>query len=54
MHDIHKIDVEEIYMQVSAKKGIKRHDQRSILEMYNYKTQIEYMKVIRALDPDSI
>ena len=54
VHDIHKIAVDEIYTQVTAKKGIKRHDERSISAMYKYETQILYMEVIMVIDPDSI
>ena len=41
-------------MQVTAKKGIKCHGEKSISAMYKYNTQIEYMKVMRELELDSI
>ena len=41
-------------MQVTAKKGIKCHGEKSISSMYKYNTQIEYMKVMRELELDSI
>ena len=40
VHDIHNIAVNAIYTHVTDKKGIKKHDERSISAMYKYKTQI--------------
>ena len=54
VHDIHNIAVNAIYTHVTDKKGIKKHDERSISAMYKYKNQIDYIKVMRSLDPDSI
>ena len=54
MHDIHKISVDVPYLQVTDKKGIKRHGERSISEMYKYNTQIYYMKLMGVLYPASI
>ena len=50
MHDIHKIALDAALTQMTAKKGIKRQGERLISVMYKDYTQIEDMKVMRALN----
>ena len=54
MHDGQKIAVYVMFMQIIAKKGIKRHYERSIASMYKEYTQLEEMKVMVVLDPESL
>ena len=54
MHDGQKIAVYVMFMQIIAKKGIKRHYESSIASMYKEYTQIYYIKVMGALEPNSL
>ena len=51
---MHKIDVDAIFMPVTAKKGVNIHSKRSISYIYKEYIQLEEIKVMGALDPDSI
>ena len=54
MHDVHRIDVYAIFTQMIDKKEIKRNGKKEIATMYKDYTQLDEMKLIRALHPDSI
>ena len=53
MHDMHKIFLDATFTQMTAKKGINRHNKREISDMYMDYTQIEDMKLIVGLQPHS-
>ena len=48
---MHKIAVDATFAKIIDKKGIKKHGERAVADMYKYYTHIEYMKVVGALDP---
>ena len=54
MYYMHTIDVDATFMQMTAKKGIKRHVEISIASMYKIYTQLAYVKVMEELEPESI
>ena len=54
MHDMHKLSVDVTFTQITAKKGIKTHGERAVEAIYKEYTQLEYMKVMGALNPDSL
>ena len=53
MHDMNKLSVEVMSTQTIAKNGIQRHNKRAKEDMQKYYTQLEDMKVMGALEPDS-
>ena len=48
---MNKIDVGVTFMKITTKKGINIHEERVISAMYKEYTHIEYMQVMRALEP---
>ena len=54
MHDMHKLAVDMTFAQMTAKEGIKKHGGRAVASMYKEYTQLEKMKVMGALNPDSL
>ena len=42
------------FTQMASKKGIKKHGNRDVAAMYKEFTQLEFMKVMGALNPDSL
>ena len=54
MRDIHKLDVDVTFTLMTAKKGIKKYGERAVEAMYNKYTQLEDMKVMKALNPDRL
>ena len=54
MHDMHKIAVDMTFAQMTDKKGIKKHGEIEVTVMYKEYKQLEYMKVMRSLNPDSL
>ena len=46
--------MEMIFTKTTAKKGIKMHSEQAIAYMYKCYMQLEDMKVMVALDPDSL
>ena len=51
---MHKIAVYATSTQIRAKKGINRHNEREIASVYKYYKQLEDMRLMGSLDPDSI
>ena len=54
MHDMHKLAMDVTFTQMTAKKGIKKHGEIAVAAIYKEYTQLEYMKVMGALNPDSL
>ena len=54
MYNIHKLAVDVTFTQMTAKKGIKKHGEIAVAAIYKEYTQLEYMKVMGALNPDSL
>ena len=54
MHDMHKLAMDVTFIQMTAKKGIKKHGEIAVASIYKEYTQLEYMKVMGALNPDSL
>ena len=50
---MHKLAVDVTFTQMTAKKGIKKHGEIAAAYIYKEYTQLEYMKVMGALNPDS-
>ena len=53
MHDMHKLAVDVTFTQMTARKGIQKHGERAVADMYKEYTQVEDMKAMGALNPDS-
>ena len=53
MSDMHKLAVDVTFTQMTYKKGIKKHGYRAVATIYNKYKQLEDMKLIESLDPDS-
>ena len=51
---MHKLAVDVTFTLMTAKKGIKKHVERSVAAMYKEYKQLEYLKAMGALNPDSI
>ena len=51
MHYMHKIDVDVVFRQMTSKNVIKRHGERAVSAMYKEYIQLDYMKVMKSLDP---
>ena len=51
---MHKIAVYATSTQIRAKKGINRQNEREIASVYKYYKQLEDMRLMGSLDPDSI
>ena len=51
---MHKISVDVAFTQIKSKKGLKRHNKRAIESRYKDYTHIKDMKVLRALNPNSL
>ena len=54
MHDIQKLALDVKFKQMKAKKFIKRHGNRAVSAMYKAYTKLKDMKLMGALDPDSL
>ena len=54
MHYMHKLAVYVTFTQMTAKKGIKKHGWRAVASMYKEYIQLEDMKLMKALKPDSL
>ena len=54
MHDMHKLAVDVTFTKMMSKNGIKKHGVRAVEAMYKEYKQVEDMKVIGALIPDSL
>ena len=54
MPDMHKLAVDVTFTLMTAKKGIKKHGEIAVAAIYKEYTQLEYMKVMGALNPDSL
>ena len=54
MHDMHKLAVDVTFTQITAKRGIKKHGEIAVAYIYKEYTQLEYMKVMGELNPDSL
>ena len=54
MHDMHKLAVDVTFTQMTAKKGIRKHVERVVADMYNEYTQLEDMKLMGSLNPNSL
>ena len=52
MHYMHKLAVDMTFTQMTAKKSIKKHGERSVLAMYKEYKKIEDIKVMGAPNPD--
>ena len=46
MHDMHKVSVDVTFTQMTANKGINKHVERAVADIYKEYTQLEYMKVM--------
>ena len=51
MHGIHKLSVDVAFTHMTAKKGTKKHGQKSVAAMYKEYTQLEDMNLMGELDP---
>ena len=49
-----KLAVDVTFIHMKAMKGINKHGDREVEDLYKEYTQLEYMKVMGALDPDSL
>ena len=54
MHDMQNVSVDVMLTQMTSKKGIKIHNESAIASMYKEYTQLEEMKVMVVLDPESL
>ena len=54
IHDMHKLAVDVTLTEMTAKKDIKKHGEIAVAAIYKEYTQLEYMKVMGALNPDSL
>ena len=54
MHDMHKLAVDATFTQMTAKKGIQKHGEGAVEAMYKEYTQLEEMKLMVELKPDSL
>ena len=54
MHDMHKLAVDMTFTQTTAKKSIKKHGEREAEAMYKEYAQLEDMKVMGELNPESL
>ena len=54
MHDMHKLAVDMTSTQIKYKKGIKNNVEIAVAAMYKEYTQLEYTKVMGALEPNSL
>ena len=54
MHDMHKPAVDVVFAQMTAKKCIKKHGERTVTSMYRKYTQLEDMKLMGSMNPDSL
>ena len=56
INDMHKLDVDVIFTQITYKKGIKKHGERERVVVTTYKeyTQLEDMKEMGELDLGSL
>ena len=52
MHDMHKLAVDVTFTLMTAKRGIKKHGEIAVAAIYKEYTQLGYMKVTGALNPD--
>ena len=52
MHDMHKLAVDVIFIQMMGKKGIKKYGERAVADMYKEYTKLSYMKIMWALNPN--
>ena len=51
---MHKLAMDVTFIQMPDKKGILKNGGRAVAGMYKKYTQLEYMKVIGALNSDSL
>ena len=51
---MHKISLYVMFTLMTEKKGIKIHGERTTESMYKEYTQLEEMKVMVVLDPESL
>ena len=54
INDMHKLDVDVKLTKMTPNKGIKKHVEIAVSTMYKEYTQLEDMKVIGELEPDSL
>ena len=54
MHDMHKLAVDVTFVQMTAKKGIKKYGERVVEAMNKEYIQLEDMKVMGSLNPNSL
>ena len=54
MRDMHKLAVDVTFTEMTAKKGIKKHGEIVVAAIYKEYTQLEYMKVMGALNPERL
>ena len=54
MHDMHKLAMGVTFTHMSDKKGIKKHGERELADIYKEYLKLEYMKLMEVLDPDSL
>ena len=51
---MHKLAMDVTLTEITAKKGIKKHGEIAVAAIYKEYTQLEYMKVMGALNPYSL
>ena len=54
MHVMHKLAVDMTSTQIKDKKGIKNNVEREVAAMYKELKKLEDMKVMGALEPNSL
>ena len=51
---MHKIAVDVTFTQITAKRGIKMHGEQAIASMYKQYINLDYMRVLGAMSPESL
>ena len=54
MHEMKKLGVDVTFTQMTANKGINKHVERAVADIYKEYTQLEYIKEMGALDLGSL